>query len=314
MIWLTWRQHRIEALAIGILLLLFAAVLLITGEIIALEMQKPGPHADVVSYAYDFLQNSYFDAFCVMLPITLPVLAGMFIGAPIMAREFEQGTYCLIWTQSLSWRRWFYKKITLLCCMISGGFGLLFVFFFCWDAAVAGSSGRNFVDFSSQFDGWGFVSIAYALFALFLGIFTGTVLRKTVPAMAVTLLIFIGVRASIESTWRPNFLPPVIATTAVDAPLSIPNGSLVIRVATLNKQGQDAMQVCADALPSNPDSASMAQFYSCMKANDFKNQAIYQPVDRFWLFQGIESAIYLALSGLLALLTFGWIKFRVVGT
>lgn len=38
--------------------------------------------------------------------IIVPVLIGAFWGAPLLAREFEQHTACVAWTQSISRRRW----------------------------------------------------------------------------------------------------------------------------------------------------------------------------------------------------------------
>ena len=41
-----------------------------------------------------------------ILFLILPVLVGLFWGAPLVAREVEHGTHRLVWTQGVSRRRW----------------------------------------------------------------------------------------------------------------------------------------------------------------------------------------------------------------
>ena len=49
-----------------------------------------------------------------------------------------------------------------------------------------------------------------------------------------------------------------------------------------------------------------------MKAHGWSQYTIYQPTDRFWLFQGIESAISLGLAAALLALTIWWVRRRLV--
>jgi hypothetical protein len=44
----------------------------------------------------------------------LPALAGLFVGAPLLARELEQGTHRFAWTQGVTRRRWLLSKTALL--------------------------------------------------------------------------------------------------------------------------------------------------------------------------------------------------------
>ena len=41
-----------------------------------------------------------------ILLIFLPLLVGLFYGAPLVAREVEHGTHRLVWTQGISRRHW----------------------------------------------------------------------------------------------------------------------------------------------------------------------------------------------------------------
>jgi len=58
--------------------------------------------------------------------------------------------------------------------------------------------------------------------------------------------------------------------------------------------------------------AEMARFNQCVTEHGFQNNYIYQPGDRFWLFQAIESGIYLLLAALLLTFTFWWTKYRIL--
>src|SRR5262249_46838481 len=60
------------------------------------------------------------------------------------------------------------------------------------------------------FDLQGVVPIAYAIFAVALGIAAGSVIRRVLPALAVTLAAFVGVRAAIGSYLRPHSLAAVV--------------------------------------------------------------------------------------------------------
>lgn len=332
MIQLTWRQHRIEISIMAFILLIFAGFLLITGANIASEAQKVGAatcishrtaclqaqmaQANYVEYA--IMQNPAFSFFCMMLPLALPVLVGMFIGAPAIAREFEQGTYRLIWVQGIPWSRWLSSKVGLITGVVGWAFVLLFGMFTWWNIPILNMPFKqgSMNDFSTFFDSWGVVLVAYALFALMLGIFLGVAMRKVVPAMALTLIIFVVVRVLIVSFWRPSYLPPVVVTTPLNAPARIPGGSWIIQSEIVDRQGQqlsiNTLQVC-ESLLSQPTEAAQAQYNHCISEHGFQSRTVYQPANRYWLFQGIESGIYLSGTVLLFVLTFWWIRYRIIG-
>src|SRR5260370_13724559 len=138
----------------------------------------------------------------------------MVIGRYANARELEQGTYRTIWTQGIPWYRWLVTKSSLITSVVLCAFGIVFGLLSWWAFSLTSALQENGTfAFTNRFDIWGIVTIAYALFALMLGIFAGTALRKTVPAMAITLVIFIAVRVLVATFWRPYFIPPIVVTT-----------------------------------------------------------------------------------------------------
>jgi hypothetical protein len=69
----------------------------------------------------------------------------------------------------------------------------------------------------------------------------------------------------------------------------------------------DILRLCGVAHGQNVATISG----SCLRQHGFVTVTTYQPANRFWLFQGIETAIFLGLAlGLLAL-TVWWVRERV---
>jgi hypothetical protein len=135
MIWLTWRQHRLQAVtALGVLALL-AIFLVVTGRQMTSYLHSTGlavclrRHASCGSLSQLF-ENRYGTLLNDIAYLNfLPMLAGMFWGAPLLAREYEQGTDILAWTQTVSRRRWLAVKLTAFTAAAiaaATGFSLLF--------------------------------------------------------------------------------------------------------------------------------------------------------------------------------------------
>lgn len=253
--------------------------------------------------------------------LALPLLTGMFIGAYALARELEQGTYRMIWTQGLPWNRWLWRKIGLLICPVLGAFGILSGLLSWWISSSNALQWGGSFSFENRFDVWGGVIVAYALFAFMLGIFAGTALRKTVPAMAVTLVIFIAVRILVVNFLRPYYLPPVVLTTSLllsttPAPAAslVTANSWILSNTTIDRQGRpvppDELFNCQELF--GPKASNIEEYNQCISKHGLQNRYVYQPEDRFWLFQAIESGIYLLLAALLFALTFWWIKHRII--
>ena len=69
-----------------------------------------------------------------------------------------------------------------------------------------------------MFDQRGIVPFGYAAFAFALGVTVGMLLRRTVPAMAATLVVFAGVRLAVANWIRPYLLAPLRIVSAVVPP------------------------------------------------------------------------------------------------
>ena len=62
--------------------------------------------------------------------------------------------------------------------------------------------------------------------------------------------------------------------------------------------------------PATGKGGSMTAIFSCLQAHGWRGVATYQPADRYWPFQGIETGIYLLLAAALIAVTFAIVRRR----
>ncbi|MHB1511175.1 MAG: hypothetical protein ACYCST_18715 [Acidimicrobiales bacterium] len=137
----------------------------------------------------------------------VPALVGLFLGAPLVARELETGTFRLVWTQSVTRKRWLAVKLGLLgiAAMAVGG---LFTWMADWWASPLDAVTQNRFGVAS-FSFHGIAPIGYSAFAFALGVTAGVLLRRTVPAIAITVAGFAAARVAVTYWVRPNLASPV---------------------------------------------------------------------------------------------------------
>ncbi|MFG1747648.1 ABC transporter permease [Micromonospora chalcea] len=317
MIWLTWRQHRKQAFFTVLAFAVLAAVLVPIGLSMRNTFADLGladcvgqlARADVAASTreacdagFHRFSNQYgsLNLLAVLL-ITLPVLVGLFWGAPLVAREVEQGTHRFVWTQGVGRTRWALTKFGLvgaavLLLAIGYGLGMSWWVAPLTQAAYEGRLGMI------VFDLQGIVPIGYTLFAVALGVFAGTVWKRMLPAMGITLAGFIGVRAAVALLARPHYQPARTQTFPIEreGPPEISRGDWIL---TQGVRNPDGTMIAKDTRIQCPPGGKGPDGRVCGAELGLQpgayNWQLYQPADRFWLFQGIETGIFLALALLL---------------
>jgi hypothetical protein len=326
MIWVAWRQFRTQALVTLGLLAALAAIVLVSGL-----------HLHEAYRALDGIRCRA-GARCPIPPLTgldkplssllgplllsIPALIGMFWGAPLLARELESGTWRLVWTQSVTPRRWLSVKVALigLAALAVAGLASWLV---SWWSAPLDAVNMNRLE-PSVFDVRGIVPVGYAAFAFALGVAAGAALRRTLPTMAVTLLGFVATRVAFTLWVRPRLLParealiPVTQGKGVGflggpssvrplaGPPPIPNAW--ITSATLVGRGRHApgaaqlhalvSRACPALTAHGAKGPPEGAFTACQRAlSDHLRQLVaYQPPSHYWPLQGLETAIFLAAA------------------
>jgi hypothetical protein len=336
MIRLTWLQFRAQAVTAAAALAAFAVLLAATGPHLASLYAASGitgcQPASCANVASSFLQQLYSAGtywviylLSVVIILLTPAVIGLFWGAPLIARELETGTSALAWNQSVTRTRWLAVKLTLtgLAAMaVTEGMSLMQAW---WAAPIGravghGGGGTNLAmgRFSSLvFATHGITPLGYAAFGFTLGVTAGALIRRTVPAMAVTLAIFAVVQIAVPLWIRPHLFPAdhtVVPVTSLDS-ISLQQGGLngsSFNLGALNLPGQPgawllssgAVNVAGQATTTTPAACTAPStgnnsphaFFDCLASHGIREAISYQPASRYWAFQWTETAIYLALA------------------
>ncbi|MGW6448327.1 ABC transporter permease [Lentzea sp. NPDC055074] len=313
MTWVVWRQQRpvFITLAVG-LVVSVAAILLWRAGMLA-DLRAGNLEGCVVRIfdgcggkAADEFQDAWFDKLHIAMGTVLaaPVLIGVFVGAPLFAREFEQGTHALAFTQSVSRTRWMATKF-LVAALPALAVVLVYQLAVQSWVAVAGdlgplSTGRfYFTSFESQ----GVSPVAYTLFAYTLGMFAGALFRRTLVAMTLTLGLFVAARVALNGTRESLITPTRRITDDLDGNGVIPGRPLVVESGFLDAKGAvvadpTPMMNCADK--ANPQ--KIPDWATCYRENGLAQRyADIIPTEQATTLHLLEGAIFAGFAVLFVL-------------
>ncbi|MFE2283783.1 ABC transporter permease subunit [Streptomyces sp. NPDC059443] len=342
MIWLTWRQYRIQTLVALAALAALSIFLVVTG----LQMRDTydsnvvGCHTDCESAKAALVtQYQTLSYYVTGLMIAVPGIIGVFWGAPLIARELEAGTHRLVWNQSITRGRWLAVKLGAVGLIAVTVTGLLSLLVTWWASPMDRINLDRFTPL--LFSGRAIVPLGYAAFAFTVGACAGLLIRRTVPAMAATLVVFTAVQILVPFAIRPHFMSAERTDVALRslamaqpgtgsavAPKDGWNGTQI----QLSGSGDNAHLAVGVSRPgdwvvSTPgpavDSAgrevrgsegcaeARVDPLDCFAKSDLHVKVAYQPADRYWTFQWIETGVFLALAGLLAGFCSWWLRRRL---
>jgi hypothetical protein len=315
MIWVTWRQHRNQALyGLGALAVL-SLLLLLTG----LHMASVFRDSGLSSCQSDqgecpLLASAFSNRFRAMeaigvLLMVLPLFAGVFWGAPLVARELEQGTHRLAWTQSITRTRWITTKLTAILLATTASAAALTATVSWWFEPLANSDVGQMQPVA--FDVQGIAPVAYTAFAVTLGVAAGALTRKTLPAMGATLAAFTAIRVSVLELARPNYQSALSDDQGINLnhPGSVDRAGLhdwILSQGTVDRAGHSV-----NSLPALCPTHGSLTVPQCLLAHGVHVHETWQPANRFWLFQSIEAAIFIAMALALAALSVWWVRRRI---
>ena len=331
MIRLSWLQFRTQAVTAAAALAAFAVLLAVTGPHLASQYAASGLGSchggNCGSVANTFLSqlqatSTYPVVYLLGIALILfaPAIIGIFWGAPLIAREVETRTSVLAWTQSITRTRWLVVKLTLtgLAAMaVTEALSLMYA----WWADPIGKaidlggstslfSGDRFS--SLAFATHGITPLGYAAFAFTLGTAAGALIRRTVPAMAVTLVIFAAAQVAMPLWVRPHLIPPDRTIAAIGpvpgdnqavgldygnlTAVAVPGqpGAWIISSGAINPAGQQVTTLpatCAGAAGAKADSPGQ-----CLNSQGYREAISYEPASRYWPLQWIETGIFLGLA------------------
>ncbi|HUY85877.1 MAG TPA: hypothetical protein VMU77_02080, partial [Acidimicrobiales bacterium] len=354
MIRFAWLQFRTQALiALGALGIVGIALAITGGHLVHIydtQVSTCGVHGNCIDARNSFLQiDASLQKWLNVLVMAVPGIIGIFWGAPMVAREMEAGTFRLAWTQTVSRARWVGAKLGLVVLFAIFVSGLLSFMVTWWSSPLDHVRADQF----GAFDVRDIVPIGYGAFAFVLGVAAGVLIRRTLPAMASTLVGFVFVRLAFVNWVRPHLVSPATKSVSLN---TIDNGwgyistvsgnvasqanlvppapnitnAWVYSTSIVDRSGhllspQDVKNACP-ALGMGPPGGgppqlggsgsilghssrvqaappgAVSNLHDCIAkvSTTFHEVITYQPAVRFWDFQWIELAIYLAAAGALA--------------
>jgi hypothetical protein len=304
-----WRQHRL------LIILTAAGVLALAGYLLVLWSQANGMVFNQASFFDDAELADRIQAPLMFLVPALGGVAAIFWGAPLVAREYDQRTHLLAWSQDVSPGRWLMTKVALLgaiLIVLAGGLELVVRILLDDYARVSGGSlGIGFyslgiVTFESSIP----LQIMYTLFGFALGLAAGVLVRRTVTAMGVSLFVFALIRWWLATFGREHYESPVYYV----GPLSqhSPNVPVAAELdfGYLNAQGVEVgfPPACYGTTSTAPTDA---QFAACEQSHGLTGfYTDFQPESRVPTFQLIEFGIYLVLTACCLLLALRTVRRR----
>jgi ABC-type transport system involved in multi-copper enzyme maturation permease subunit len=323
----TWRQHRFALVGMVALLGALAVWLWIAGSslhsayatAVACRPAATPACADVdltFDGMDDFLSNG------IILQV-LPVLIGAFVGAPLLARELETGTFRYAWTQGFGRWRWALAKLVTLALVVTVAaemFSLLLSWYY-QPYFTVGNQALGLTELSpfntGVFDLRGVTFAAWTLAAFSIGALAGMLIRRVVPAIAATIAVYAGLAFAAGGFLRDHYLTPLL-TTNLNVPESAQiisqwwtKGGTTLSQSTMHQVFESTLNQLAPVVTSL---AQKQQAYLSMLRylthHGYTQWTSYQPASRFWPFQWIEGGWLLALSLLLLAATVWLVRRR----
>lgn len=330
MTWFAWRQFRTSLWIAGGALVVVAALLAVTGHSLADQWAAschrvcgPGQSDFMTLVSRSANEVVYRSASYAVYGV--PALIGIFWGAPLVAREIEAGTLQLAWNQSITRTRWLATKLAVGTGAAAATAGLLSWAVTAWAHHIDHSQ-QNRIE-PSIFGARGIVPIGYAVFAFVLGVTLGMLIRRTVPAMAATLVIYVAAVVSMPLWIRAHLVPATHTTRPLDAggieemaygtgmPMQVfgyePRGAWVLSNTTITPNGQllasPADPRYCDA--SGPDPANTCRDW--VGGLGLRQSLIYHPASHFWPLQWVETGVFAAAALALVGFCFWWTRRRL---
>jgi hypothetical protein len=309
----TWLQHRGSLIIAGALFAGYTLVIIESGLV---------PHTTNSIAA----QTTRLSLITIAL-LVIPVLAGMFIGAPLLARELESESFRFAWTQGIGRTRWVVTKMVLLCGAGAAAAGTL-GFLADWYGRPFDAAGLASHWQGGQFNVTVLTLPAWTLFSLAAGTFAGVLIGRVVAAMAATAA-FVGGLIVLDfmrlHDWFLGIAPDVtqgspsgtglgaLNTFVVPGGIPGPPGSWLVNGWYTGPDGQRLSSTAVTSLV-NKLYASKSALNNPAQWLASRHDAYwisYQPAGRFWDFQGAEAGILLAITVIFVIGTIRLVNRRI---
>ncbi|WP_413810135.1 translation initiation factor IF-2 [Streptomyces sp. OE57] len=239
------------------------------------------------------------------LLIALPALIGVFIGAPLFARELETGTHQVVWTQSVGRTRWLIAKLALPLVAVTAGTAVLAALYTWWWRVARVPFQDIAWGTAVPFDATGPAAVALAPLSFLLGAAAGLLLKRTLPAMVVTLGATAGVQYGLDAL-RPHLLTPrtIASKLSADTPPDVYFGAW-------RGMGNGYLTGSGEKIPLERCSSAVGahgwdRCFARLGATKRWYEELH-PASHYWPMQWTQAGICLAAAVALAAFCLWWI-------
>lgn len=325
MAWVVWRQHRLALSGIVALFGVAGAYMLITGlqmynDYAPVSACRPAASDTCVRATIDFLGvHAPGAGVTFALLQVIPDLIGAFLGAPLLAREFETGTFRYAFTQGFGRTRWTMAKLVPLAIVVTVAAGLFSLAVSWYFGPLNGAGDDNGPLYPTIFDLLGVAFATWALAAFAIGALAGVLIRRVIPAMVATIAAWAGLAVVAGQFLRPHYLAPLISSN----PNAVAHGDWVmsqvwtqggnpVSLDMLNRTlgAVDVRAITPQLFQPGPSTpANLGDPVQYLIQHGYTYLTTYEPASRFWTFQFIEGGWLLVLS-LLLIATTVWLVRR----
>ena len=281
MIWVTWRQHRPQAIACLIVLCTVAVFAITVGTWMRTTFASDGLPACLArsgGAGCPAVITSFVNQFSrgvsqiIGVPlIAIPGLLGIVVGAPLLGGELERGTWRLAWTQTVPRTRWLAAKLGL----VTGGllvFGASVTALMTWFHAPLDQITSRLGPGLSSPEGLTFTASLLCAFGL--AVLAGLLLRNVIGAMVAAYIAWeVPATVSLLMSGPIHVLPP--ATMRIPCRAGCPGATLT-------------------SVPPVTGHLSDSVLTIARSGSDLV--VTYVPASRFWPLQFIQGGLLLAIA------------------
>jgi hypothetical protein len=282
MIWVTWRQHRAHAITCLALFFALAVIAIPLGIAMRTTFSNEGlpaclAHsggagcpAAITSFAHEYDRG--FEMLLNLPLIAIPGFLGIVVGAPLLGRELEQGTWRMAWTQTVSRTRWLVTKLTL----VTGGlvlFGAAVTAVTTWYHGPLDQVTSRLAPVPSNAEGLTFTASLLCAFGL--AVLAGLLLRNTIGAMVAAYI-----------AWE---IPSVLVLLLLNGPIHFPAPATMRIPCRVGCPGAGIGSV-------PPVTGHLGDFVLAVTRSGGDLIVSYLPASRFWTLQLIGGGLYLAIA------------------
>ena len=281
MIWVTWRQHRAQAFTCLALFCVLALIAIPYGIAMRTTFSNDGLPACLArsgGAGCPAAITSFVDEFghgagmLLNLPlIAAPGFLGIVVGAPLLGRELERGTWRMAWTQTVPRTRWLITKLGL----VTGGlvlFGAAVTAVMTWYHGPLDRVTSRLQPVPSNAEGLTFTASLLCSFGL--AVLAGLLLRNTIGAMVAGYIAWEIPSTVLVLLNGPIHFPPP-ATTRIPCRAGCPGAGI-------------------GSVP--PVTGHLGDFVLGVTRSGGELVVSYLPASRFWTLQLIGGGLYLAIA------------------